>query len=151
MRTELFIRVSLACVACDGSIEKSEIDCINQLFANVFKGETNITNLFNDFIETFESDSSLFFQTLFKDIENANLNEDEEIELISIAIKAIEADNIIDYNEIKLLKRIRKYLKVSDEAILAKMPDKEDYIAQDIESNSDFDIVLDNIQLNNMG
>lgn len=52
--------------------------------------------------------------------------------LVSFAIEAIEADNRIEYVEVKFFKKIRSRLTISDEAILAKHPDKEDFLLPDI-------------------
>lgn len=60
------------------------------------------------------------------------LNETEQLLLVSLAIKAIEADNRIEYAEVKFFKKIRSRLSVSDEAILAEHPDKEDFLLPDI-------------------
>lgn len=60
------------------------------------------------------------------------LNETDQLLLVSLAIKAIEADNRIEYAEVKFFKKIRSRLSVSDEAILAEHPDKEDFLLPDI-------------------
>lgn len=60
------------------------------------------------------------------------MNETEQLLLVSLAIKAIEADNRIEYAEVKFFKKIRSRLSVSDEAILAEHPDKEDFLLPDI-------------------
>lgn len=71
------------------------------------------------------------------------------MQLIKIAIDAIEADNQIEYSEISFFKRIRKQLSISDETILEQMPDKENYLLPDIETDDAFDwnFAFDNIQL----
>ena len=44
----------------------------------------------------------------------------------------IEADHIIQYSEVKFFKKVRNRLTVSDEAILEKLPNSEDYLLPDI-------------------
>ena len=60
------------------------------------------------------------------------LNETEQLQLVSFAFKAIEADNRIEYAEVKFFKKIRSRLIISDEAILEIYPDKEDFFLPDI-------------------
>lgn len=60
------------------------------------------------------------------------MNKQEQLLLVSLAIKAIEADNSIEYAEVKFFKKIRSKLTISDEAILAEHPDKEDFLLPDI-------------------
>ena len=60
------------------------------------------------------------------------MNETEQLLILSLAIKAIEADNRIEYAEVKFFKKIRSRLTISDEAILAEHPNKEDFLLHDI-------------------
>ncbi len=139
MNTELFVRVAFACMACDGEIDSMEIDCIKQVFKEMNLDELDtVSVLLNDFTVQLNTDSNLFFSNLFLELSQTELTEIEEIEMVSIALKIIEADNIVDYEEVKLLKKIRSYLKISDASLLEVMPDKEDFIVQDVKSNIDF-------------
>ena len=74
----------------------------------------------------------MFLQSYLKELKSVVLNETEQLLLVSLAIKAIEADNRIEYAEVKFFKKIRSRLSVSDEAILAEHPDKEDFLLPDI-------------------
>ena len=60
------------------------------------------------------------------------MNETEQLLIVSLTIKAIEADNRIEYAEIKFFKKIRSRLTISDEAILAEHPNKEVFLLPDI-------------------
>lgn len=51
---------------------------------------------------------------------------------MSLVLKAIEADNRIEYSEVKFFKKIRSRLSISDEAILGEHPDKEDFLLPDL-------------------
>lgn len=55
------------------------------------------------------------------------------MKVVELSIKMIEADNRIDYSEVKFFKKIRSRLSVSDEQILAQHPDKEDFLLSDID------------------
>ena len=74
----------------------------------------------------------MFLQTYLKELNSAGLNETEQLLIASLAIKAIEADNRIEYAEVKFFKKIRSRLTISDEAILAEHPNKEDFLLPDI-------------------
>ena len=54
------------------------------------------------------------------DIAEANLSDEEQVTLLGLAIKMIEADNQILYSEVKFFKKIRNRLPVSDGTILDK-------------------------------
>ena len=57
---------------------------------------------------------------------------DGDVATEEVDIKAIEADNRIEYAEVKFFKKIRSRLTISDEAILAEHPNKEDFLLPDI-------------------
>jgi hypothetical protein len=63
----------------------------------------------------------------------------EELTLIDFAIQTINADEVVEYSEIKFFKNIRHRLKISDEKILAKFPDLEQYLEEDIITDSFLD------------
>ena len=64
------------------------------------------------------------------------LTEEEELKLIEAAIDTIKADEKVEYSEIKFFKVIRSKLKIENEPILEIHPDFEEYLEQDIISDS---------------
>ena len=61
-----------------------------------------------------------------------DLTSSEQLLILSLHIKAIEADNRIEICRSKFFKKIRSRLTISDEAILAEHPNKEDFLLPDI-------------------
>ena len=61
-----------------------------------------------------------------------DLSDRDQLLLVSLALKAIEADNRIEYSEVKFFKKIRSRLSISDEAILGEHPDKENFLLPDL-------------------
>ncbi len=86
----------------------------------------------NSWISEINEQGGMFLQSYLKELCSVTLNEAEQLLLVSLAIKAIEADNRIEYAEVKFFKKIRSRLSISDEAILAEHPDKEDFLLPDI-------------------
>lgn len=74
------------------------------------------------------------------ELSNAVLSDDEQITLIDLAIKMIEADKQVLYSEVKFFKKIRSRISISDEQILLKLSGLEDYLQPDIcAENKDFE------------
>ena len=65
------------------------------------------------------------------------LTEEEQLLLIALSIKMIEADSRIEYSEVKFFKKIRARLSVSDEQILEQHPNKEDFLLPDVNVTED--------------
>ena len=132
-KEELFLKTVFCCIACDGDIATEEINMVmstcknNKLFSNI-----DIEKCLNSWVSEINEKGALFRQTYLKEISSIELNEQEQLLLASLAIEAIEADNRIDYAEVKFFKKIRARLSISDDIILSEYPDKEDFLLPDI-------------------
>ena len=132
-KEELYLKTIFCCIACDGNIATEEVDMVKNLCAKdrIFHNLDSEEYL-NSWITEINEQGGVFLQTYLKEINSVELNKQEQLLLVSLAIKAIEADNSIEYAEVKFLKKIRSKLNISDEAILAEHPDKEDFLLPDI-------------------
>ncbi len=133
----LLLRTAFACMACDGEIAAEEVSLI--------KGLSDKENLFGNI----EADKELdalhqeinqlgkgFLQNYFSLLKNAELNVQDELNILRIAALVIQADNKIEYSEIKFFKVIRSCLNVGDEEILANIKEVDEiYLAQDIKQD----------------
>ena len=132
-KEELYLKTIFCCIACDGNIATEEVDMVKNLCAKdrIFHNLDSEEYL-NSWITEINEQGGVFLQTHLKEINSVELNKQEQLLLVSLAIKAIEADNSIEYAEVKFFKKIRSKLNISDEAILAEHPDKEDFLLPDI-------------------
>ena len=69
-------------------------------------------------------------------LKSIELSEENELKLIELAIEKIKADDKIEYSEVKFFKVIRSNLKIKNDVILEIHPDFEEYLEQDIISDS---------------
>ncbi len=127
-------------MACDGEIADEEVALLNRTASNehVFDG-LDIQNKINEYVSAINNQGKQFLDNYLDDVKVAELNDDDALQLIKIAIETIEADNQIEYSEVSFFKRVRKNLSISDEVILKSIPDKEDYLLPDVEEDFDFD------------
>ena len=132
-------------MASDGKIDKREVELIKKMCAQ--------SPIFNDFdfskeinilLDKINNRGSEFIQYYFNLLNNTDLSEEEELNIIDFAIKTINADDVIEYSEVKFFKAIRKCLNVSDENILAIYPDLDTYLEEDIDTESKLDKLVNN-------
>jgi uncharacterized tellurite resistance protein B-like protein len=130
---KLLLKTAFCCMAADGNIDDREISIIKSLceksplFANFnFQEEINLL------VGKINTGGKSFIQYYFDLLKEAKLTEQEELTLIDFAIQTINADEQIEYSEIKFFKNIRHRLNVSDEKILAHFPDIELYLEDDL-------------------
>ena len=155
MKTEeLYLKTIFCCMSCDGEIAEEEIEMVKNFCSNddTFK-EIEVEKTLNLWIKEINSEGVVFLKKYLNDLASVNLSKEEELKIVDYAIKIIEADNKIEYSEIKFFKKIRANLTVSDEDILEIHPDKEDYLLPDICQTDDFaldNFVYSEINLNQM-
>ena len=136
----LLLKTAFCCMASDGNIDQREITPIKSMCENseLFKN-FNFQAEINQLVTKLNTNGKAFIQQYFDLLKTADLSEQEELTLIDFAIQTINADEIVEYSEIKFFKNIRHRLTISDEIILAKFPDLEQYLEEDIITDSFLD------------
>ena len=128
-----FLKTILCCSACDGEIAPEEIAVLKSIATNIDIFKTiDVERELNQIIESLNEKGAEFLMEYVDSIREMNLSEEEQLLVVKLAIDIIEADNEILYSEVKFFKRIRRNLSISDELILSKFSDKEDYLLPDI-------------------
>ncbi len=145
-RKEIYLKTAFCCIACDGEIAPEEVEKIKEL--PQFK-EMDLQQLLSGYLTQLRSEGNRFLKRYLDEVKTAALTEEEECELVSIAIQTIEVDKSIEYNEVAFFKKIRKRLKASDEKLLTAIPENpavidqiypEDYLLPDITDEDDLSL-----------
>jgi len=134
---KLLLKTAFCCMACDGDIDKREIVLIKTMHQNkkIF-GDIDINLELDNLLLEINRDGQQFLKSFFSELTSSSLSEQNELKLIEVAIETIKADDKIEYSEVKFFKVIRSNLKIKNEVILAVHPDFEEYLEQDIISES---------------
>lgn len=134
---KLLLKTAFSCMACDGDIDKREIVLIKTMHQNkkIF-GDIDINLELDNLLLEINRDGHQFLKSFFSELTSSSLSEENELKLIEVAIETIKADEKIEYSEVKFFKVIRNNLKINNEAILYIHPDFEEYLEQDIISDS---------------
>lgn len=138
-RQELYLKTMFCCMACDGDIAPEEISFIKTIAVetSLFEG-MELETILNGYVSEINRNGKLFLRKYLNELSESNLTAEDELLIVKLAIKMIEADNRIEYAEVKFFKKIRSRLSVSDEQILTQHPDKEDFLLPDINVIEDF-------------
>ena len=147
-KKELYLKTVFCCIACDGDIAEEEIGLIRELGTkDILFSDMDTEKYINAWINEINRRGSIFLQNYLNEIATEDLNEKEQLLLVSLAFNAIEADNRIEYSEVKFFKKIRSRLSISDEIILGKFPNKEDFLLPDLKV-TELPMWDENIQFN---
>ena len=97
-KEELYLKTIFCCIACDGDIATEEVDMVKDLCAkdNIFH-DVDSEKYLNSWITEINEQGGMFLQSYLKELNSVDLNETEQLLILSLAIKAIEADNRIEY------------------------------------------------------
>lgn len=132
-KKELYLKTVFCCIAGDGDIAEEETRLIRELGTkDKLFNDMDTEKYINAWINEINKRGSMFLQNYLNEIATEDLNEKEQLLLVSLAFNAIEADNRIEYSEVKFFKKIRSRLSISDETILGKFPNKEDFLLPDL-------------------
>lgn len=131
---KLLLKTAFCCMASDGHIDKKEVEVIKSLCsASLLFQNFNFSKELNILIEKLNARGTEFISYYFDLLKTTTLTEEEELNLIHFAVDTINADEKLEYSEIKFFKVIRSHLKVSNEVILSKFPDMDEmFLEEDI-------------------
>lgn len=133
----LLLKTAFSCMACDGDIDSQEVELIKKLHnEHQIFGDIDIDKELNALLEKIKTDGKQFLKNYFTELTSSDLSESEELKLVEVAIETIKADDKIEYSEIKFFKLIWSKLKIDGEKVIEKHPDFEDYLEDDIFSES---------------
>lgn len=133
----LLLKTGFSCMACDGHIDDREVKLILSLSEEKkMFGDLNTNLELKTLVTKINEKGTLFLKEYLEELCDSNLSEEEELKVINTSISVIEADEKVEYSEIKFFKIIRSKLKISDENILKIYPGIEEFLEEDIISES---------------
>ena len=94
--------------------------------------ELDVEVVLKKYVDSINKDGVSFLNNYLSDIAENAFSKEEQMYLVDLAFKTIEADKRIEYSEVKFFKKIRVRLSLTDKEILDKYPDKEDFLLPDI-------------------
>jgi uncharacterized tellurite resistance protein B-like protein len=134
---QLLLKTAFSCMACDGSIDKREVKLLKKMSNEKQEfGDIDINAQLDTLLLSINKDGHQFLKDYFSELTSIELSEDEELKIVEVAIDTIKADEKVEYSEVKFFKVIRSKLTITDEKVLKKHPDFEEYLEQDIISDS---------------
>lgn len=135
---DLLFKTIFACMSCDGDIAPEEIDLLRELIekTDMFK-DLDVEVLLKGYIDSINQNGVSFLRQYLSEVAETEMTKEEQLSLVDLAIRTIEADNRIEYSEVKFFKKIRVRLSLTDEEILTRHPDKEEFLLPDINVSAD--------------
>lgn len=116
---QLLFKTAFCCMACDGNIDDREVEELKLLDKRTtYFEDVDLSKELEHLISQFGSKGKKTVEELFQQLRDADLNTVQELLLLEVALRIINADEHIDENEIKFIHFLRSKLKVHDVTIL---------------------------------
>lgn len=133
MKSEAFqkflLKSAISVMACDGSIEDSEIAEIRNMAENeIYFMGFDIEKPFEDILRYIKDNGKNAINEYLNELNQHDLNSKQELLLIEVLTRTIESDNKIEDSEIKFLQMVKSKLKVSEETIITQFPQQMKYL-----------------------
>ena len=126
---DFLFKSAVMAMACDGDIAETEIEEIKTIVANeIYFMGYDYEKPLKDNIDKIKANGKGTINEYLQEIENNNLNEHQEILLIEVLLRIIEADNDVQTSELKFLQMAKAKLKVDEQTLIVKFPKQIDYL-----------------------
>jgi uncharacterized tellurite resistance protein B-like protein len=126
---DFLFKSAVIAMACDGNIASEEINEIKNIVANeiYFMGYEFEEPLRRN-IETIRINGKDVVNQFIQEITNNDLTEHQELLLIEVLLKMIQADTKVEDNELKFLHLAKSKLKTDEQTLIIKFPNHIDYL-----------------------
>ena len=126
---DFLFKSAVIAMACDGNIAEEEINEIKNIVANeiYFMGYEFEGPLHKN-IEEIKINGKNAVNQFLQEITTNNLNEHQELLLIEVILKIIQADAIIEENELKFFHLAKSKLKTDEQTLIIRFPHQIDYL-----------------------
>lgn len=149
---KILLKAAFSVMACDGEIHQDEVTEIKKMIKETlyFDG-LNYEEELNQSLKELKSKGGQAIEDFFTIVEEAKLNNRQELQLIEVLVKVVEADNKVEESELHFLHKIKNSINLKEEELIIKFPTHVNLLI-DIGhyGNKEVRIGLQNIDMSNM-
>lgn len=117
----LLFKIAFCTMGCDGDIDDLEIDEMKEIDKNTtFFSDIDLSKELEELIIEFKQKGALLVSELFEELNRTELNPVQELIILEVALRLINADGKQDENEKRFAQHLRAHLKVHDEEIFER-------------------------------
>ncbi|MBA6348340.1 hypothetical protein [Colwellia sp. BRX8-9] len=118
---KLLFKIAFCTMGCDGDIDPLEIEEMKSIDKNTsFFNDVDLSLELEQLIIEFKGKGIQLVSEMFEELDSTELNPIQELILLEVALRLINADGKHDENEKRFIQHLRAHLKVHDEEILER-------------------------------
>jgi uncharacterized tellurite resistance protein B-like protein len=115
---KLLLSAAFHAMTCDGEVDQDELDSIQSLSqrSKIF-GKLDVNFELKELSKALQQSTRDSFRNFFSEVQSANLEFSEQMQVVEVVIRVVYADGKIDENEIMYLKKIISILGILPELL----------------------------------
>lgn len=126
---KLLFQSAVSAMAVDGEIHDKEIEEIKSIVkSTAYFLDFEFEKELNENINNIKKHGKEAINQYLLLLSSSQLNENQEVILIEVLLRMMEADNKIEDNEVKFLHMVKSKLKISAVDLVVKFPKQVDYL-----------------------
>lgn len=130
----LLVQAAVSVMGVDGEIHSSEISAINNVVQDsAYFLDFDIDTILQENINELRSKGKVYVNTFLSTLSSNNLKPKQELILIEVILKIINADDVIAENELQLLHLVKSRLATSEVTFLSHFPQ---YVNELLDTNN---------------
>lgn len=115
---KLLFKIAFCTMGCDGKIDDSEVVEMRDIDNNTsFFNDVDLSQELDELISEFKVKGILLVSEIFEQLKTVKLSPIQELIILEVALRLINADGKQDDNEKRFVQHLRAHLKVHDEEI----------------------------------
>lgn len=115
---KILFKVAFCTMACDGHIDDREIEELRIMDKNTsFFEAVDLSDELKQLITDLKNKGTKVIEELFSDLKSTKFNPIQELLVLEVALRIINADEKHDENEVKFIHLLRSKLELHDETI----------------------------------
>ena len=115
---KILFKVAFCAMACDGYIDDLEIKELHLIDKRTsYFASIDLSKELEQLISDFKSKGTQVIEELFEHLRETKLNAIQELLILEVALRIVNADDKHDENEIKFINLLRSKLELHDETI----------------------------------
>jgi len=134
---KILFKVAFCAMACDGDIDSREIDELKFIDKNTpYFAEIDLSDELKQLVDDFKQKGTKVIEELFELLRETKLNPIQELLVLEVAIRIVNADERIDDNEKKFVNFLRSKLELHDEIIINRFGELDILYTNEYSKNS---------------
>lgn len=130
---ESIVLTSFCMMACDGNIAESEVTTLYSMSEEFEElREIEIKKYVSDLVKILNDKGDAFIRKYLRDLSKTDFSANQKNVLVKVALETMKADNVVEYNEVRLFKLITKRLDLDRVIMKKQFPNDVEYFQDDI-------------------